>query len=108
MGNIIFHVFITILAVIGFIETSHRLISLLYKSKDTKSILLVFPNSDNPEISLRNCVSELKWSCSLRPNKIYCIDNNLSEESKEICRIFCREYDFLEIISIDELQKIIN
>lgn len=108
MGYIIFHIFITFFAVTGFIETAHFLITLPLKNHNAKSYLIITPESDKIEYELRSYTSKLRWPGNLQPKKIYCIDDNLTEEAKEICRLMTKEYSFIETISSSQIKELIN
>lgn len=108
MGYIIFHVFITFFAVIGFIEAMRLLITLPLKNHNTKDILIILPESKNIEYELRSYTSKIRWPGNLRPKKIYCISDNLTKEAKEICRLFCKDFDLIETAESSELQELIR
>lgn len=103
MGYVFFHLFIIAMAVLGFAETMHYLITKIYKSNENQIIMLLFPDNSNIEYQLRSCVAKLKWQRYMYPKKIYCVDCGLSEDAMEICKLFCSEYSYIEIISAEKL-----
>lgn len=108
MGYIIFHVLITFFAVAGFIEFMQFLITLVLKDSKGKSILLIFPESDKIEYELRSYTSKIHRCKNLKPQKIVCVSNNLTEEAKEICRLYSKEYDFIETTDYLHLEDLIK
>ena len=108
MGYIISHIFITILAVFGFIEISCFIISCFYRKSQSKSIMIIFPKSSAVEYELRSCSAKIKSPTGLKPHKIYCIEEFLSPEAREIVKIYHSDNEYIELTPLEEIKKIIS
>ena len=108
MAYILFHTFIVFTAVIGLIELLNLAIVYFYKSSKTNCILIVYPKSESIEYELRSITARLRNPCGFTPQKIYCINKNLTEEAKEICNHFRESYELIEIIDEENIKKIIG
>ncbi len=108
MGYVIFHVIITVLAVIGFIEVMYFIISCFYKKNQSKSVLIIRPKSSEIEYELRSYIAKLKSPTGLKPQKIYCIEEYLTPEAIEIVTFFQKDYECIELTSLERIKKIIS
>ncbi len=50
-------------------------------------------HKDDIEFMLRNAVNDIKWKNTHK--NIICIDYGMDEETKKICSLMCKDYDFI-------------
>lgn len=108
MAYIFFGIITTFLAVIGFIEILRCIVSGLYKTDETNSVTLIFPEnstSESTEYTLRSYAERLRWTKHPPSNKIICIRDGLNSEAAQICSLICSEYEFMKIMSINDFIK---
>ncbi len=111
MGYIVLEIITVILAVAGFVEILKTLVLAIYKKPAKNAMMVIIPDiseCNNPEYFLRSYAESIKWMGNLRPKKIICIADNMTFEGKRIANLACKEYDFMELITTDELYKILN
>ncbi len=111
MGYITLGIITIFLAIIGFVEVLKQLVFRIYKRQSENALMLIIPelpDCDNPEYFLRSYAESTKWMGSLRPRKIICISDNITAEGKKIASLACYEYDFIELMTADELNNILK
>ncbi len=106
MGYIIPGILTIFLAVVGFVEILKTLMFKVYKNSPKNAVMLIIPESaenNDPEFFLRSYAENLKWMGVLRPKRILCVSDRMTVEGKKIATLICSEYDFLELVTTDEL-----
>ncbi len=111
MADIILGIFVIILSLTGVVSCLRFLLFRLYKSKNDKTIMLITPlrgTCEDIEYILRSCATQIKWMGKVRPYRVVCLDNGMDTCAKEICTAICKEYDFMEIMTKEELNKLLT
>lgn len=108
MGYIILGILTIFLAVVGFVEILKILVFSIYKVSSKNAVMLIIPErseNNNPEYFLRSYAENLKWMGVLRAKRILCISDRMTEEGKKIASLMCDEYDFLDLVTSNELSN---
>lgn len=108
MTYIILGIITIFLAVIGFIEIMRYIVSRLYKTENTESVMLIFPDnstSGSIEYSLRSYAERIRWIKNHPVKKIICICDGLNAESEQICSLICSEYEFIETMTMNDFAR---
>lgn len=111
MGYIVTEIIMAILAVAGFVGLLKALVLTIYKKPAKNTTILIIPEiseCNNPEYLLRSYAESVKWMGNLRPKRVICIADNMTREGKRIADLASMEYDFMELMTTDELSKILN
>lgn len=111
MLEVVFSIFVLCLAIVGMVEI-FRIISLtVFKTKDDGNAIFVIPmfgHNEEAEMILRNAVSNLKWLNSVVDRRIVCLDLGMDSETRYICDLIKREYNFIEIYSLEEFNNVMK
>ena len=73
--------------------------------KNDKSIILISPlgsEPDNTEVLLRSCITRIRWMGRLRPDRIILLDTGICRNTKSICTLFQKEYEYIEVMTPSE------
>ena len=108
MLSVIFSVFLISLSIVGLVEIFHIISLAAFKTKKNYNIFLVVPmkgHNEEAELTLRNAISKVKWFSFNKTKKIICLDLGMDEETRQICNIFCYEYNFIKIYTIEEFEN---
>lgn len=98
----IFYLILFVLCVTGLTEITKCAILHFLKIKDDKSTILISPlynDSDNAEFYLRSCITKIKWMGRLRPNRIIFLNAEKDENTKDICSLIRKEYEYVEVMT---------
>lgn len=107
MFEVIFSVLLLFLAFIGLIEIFHLISLTLFKSRNNMNSIIVLPmhgHSEDAEYMLRSMVSRVSWINGSDTKRIICLDIGMDDETKQICDIFSKEYDYIDICTIEEFE----
>ncbi len=110
MFLILFYIICSFLIAVGLTEIYKFLIRHLFDKKLDDSILVVIPiknHNEKIEHILRDTCLKFKWSDLFCKHKIFCIDCGMDNETKNICQSMAKQYDAIEILDIDKLNKIL-
>ncbi len=110
MVDIILSLLVVFLSLAGAISCLRFLLFRLYRSKQDKTIMLISPaqgNCEDIEYTLRSCAAKVRWMGKVRPYRVICLDKGMNEATRDICRKICAEYEFMSIMSTEELNKIL-
>jgi hypothetical protein len=108
MFNILFSTILTILAILGLIEVFRIITLICLRTKDESSVIIVVPikgHNEQAEFLLRSAAARLKWLGAVGKQKVLCVDMNMDAETRKICEIIKREYQFIDICFSDEFEK---
>lgn len=96
-----------LLSLVGLASVIKMIILSLCRHSDSRSVLVVPINNDdkNAEEIIRDKAMNMRWSDNTQFIKIYCVGNNLDEETEEICRRTCGEYANVEYINLNNFEK---
>ena len=103
--QILYNSVVILFAICGFIQVLKSVILRLYKSKGDRTILLIAPFGNNDfdaEYTLRSCIAKIRWTGKSGPQKVICLDAGMNENSKKICELMHKKYEYLEIMSTEE------
>ena len=98
---------IMLLSLIGLANIIKMTILSICRNSDKRSVLIVpiNKNDQNAEEIIRNKAMNMNWSDKKQYVKIYCIGNNLDEETREICIRICGEYSNVEYMDLNNFEK---
>lgn len=101
---------ICIFAILGFVALLNTLIFKIYKTKGKNAYIVLDSKSlsEDTEYTLRSWAQRLNWLGRCSVENIIIVDNGLSKESREICRMICRENPLFKICTSAELYKIFH
>ncbi|MDR0738703.1 MAG: hypothetical protein LBF33_00940 [Oscillospiraceae bacterium] len=97
-----------ILTIVGLLEIFRLSNLLFFRSSDNTLTLILIPlkkHEEKIEYLLRSAVSKLKWLGINNNQKIICLDYGTDKETKKICEIFKKRYDFIEICPADAFEN---
>lgn len=106
MWNVILAILVTIFALFGFTEFLRCLVFRFYKPKKEQSVMVIFADEncvDDIEYTLRSTVTRAKWLGKAMPQSIVVVDRGLDKVSRRICKNICKDYDYIALITEDEL-----
>jgi hypothetical protein len=95
-------------ALIGLFQVCRGIVQALSKSKDDKEIILIEPickNQENAEYLLRNAAWKVMWMGRFAPDKVICLDCNMDNETKKVCKLVCRDYPFMDIYTKEQMHE---
>lgn len=95
-------------ALIGLFQVCRGIVQALSKSKDDKEIILIEPickHQENAEYLLRNAAWKVMWMGRFAPDKVICLDCNMDNETKEVCKLVCRDYPFMDIYTKEQMHE---
>ncbi len=110
MGYIVVGIITVALATVGFVGILKALVLTIYKKSSKNSMMLIIPEyseCNNPEFFLRSYAESAKWMGNLRPKRMICLADNMTLEGKKIATLACKEYDFIELMTAEEINKIL-
>ncbi len=110
MVEIILSFIVIIFSLTGAVSFMRFLLFRIYRSKQDKTIMLISPaqgNCEDIEYTLRSCAAKVRWMGKVRPYRVICLDKGMNEATRDICRKICAEYEFMSIMSTEELNKIL-
>ncbi len=110
MTDIILGFLVIVLSLIGAVSCLRFLLFRLYRSKQDKTIMLITPvesSCEDIEYTLRSCAAKVRWMGKVRPYKVICLDKNMDKTTRDICKKICLEYEFMSIMSTEELNEIL-
>lgn len=110
MTDILLAFFVIILSLIGAVSSLRFLLFRIYRSKQDKTIMLITPaegNREDIEYTLRSCAAKVRWMGKVRPYKVICLDKGMDKVTLEVCNKICSEYEFMSVMSTEELNKIL-
>lgn len=112
MLEVVFSIFTSCLAVLGLVEVFRLILFLFtFKKKDSYESILIIPiygKDEKIEMKLRSEISSISWTAENTRRPIFCLDLGMDKETRKICEIFSQEYDFIELCSLDDFNKIIE
>lgn len=111
MWEIIAAAALCVFSIIGFVAFVRALIFLIYKPKNENAYIVFKGNETSPsdiEYTLRSWAARAKWLGRTAPDSIIIVDSGLDDESREICRLICRENELFKICTPVELYKIFH
>lgn len=111
MAYITINIIMATLAVIGLINIVRNIVFRTYKSKGDTTIMLITPakgHKENIEYELRSCAAKVCWMGKVRPERVVCLDNNMDDNTRQICEIVCSDYDFMDIVKPNELKEMLG
>ncbi|MGN0453436.1 MAG: hypothetical protein ACI4GZ_06545 [Ruminococcus sp.] len=111
MEYIIFIILMAILATVGLVSLVRAIVFRLFKSNEDCTVMLISPvngHREDVEYILRSCASKVKWMGRVRPERVLCLDRGMDKSTKEICSTVCSEYEYMEIVSEEELREILE
>lgn len=106
--NIVFCVIAAFLSVVG---ASYLILSLLYhctKIKDDNVAVLIIPDIEkntDPEFLIRSITAKANCMRRCKFDNIVCVDNGLSEKTKKELQILSKDYEYLTVLTKEELIK---
>jgi len=98
-------VILFVLCVIGLTDITRFFTLRFLKIKNDKSIILISPlgsEPDNTEVLLRSCITRIRWMGRLRPDRIILLDTGICRNTKSICTLFQKEYEYIEVMTPSE------
>lgn len=101
------YIAVMFLSLIGLASIIKAIILLFCKHSDKRSVLLIpINNGDkNAEEIIRDKAMHMNWSDKKQYVKIYCIGNDLNNETREICMRICGEYPNIEYVDLNNFEK---
>lgn len=107
----LFVCFLAFFAVIGICECCSGIVRLFTKSGNDREIILIEPicqKQEDAEYLLRSAAQRVKWMGKNAPDRVICLDCNMDEETKKLCKLVCRDYPFIEMCTPDEMFEMLN
>lgn len=95
-------------ALIGLFHVCRGIVQALSKSQDDKEIILIEPickHQENAEYLLRNAAWKVMWMGRFAPDKVICLDCNMDNETKKVCKLVCRDYPFMDIYTKEQMHE---
>ncbi len=111
MLEAIFSIFIGFLSLIGLIEIFKIISSEIFKFKKNKDEIIVIPalgHNEEIEFLLRYAIFKAKWFDDIANKKVVCLDLGMDSETRQICKIFSKEHDFLYLSTPEEFLEILK
>lgn len=93
-------------AIIGVCQVCRGIVQALSRSHDKKEIILIKPisaNQENAEYMLRNAAWKVMWMGRFAPDRVICLDCDMDNETKKMCRLVCNEYPFMNMCTKKEM-----
>lgn len=110
MFEVIASVPLLFLAFIGLIEIFHLISLALFRSKSSINSIAVIPmygHNEDAEYVLRNAASRISWINGSGSKRIICLDVGMDDETRQICDIFSKEYDYIDVCKVEEFEDYI-
>lgn len=101
-------VVLIIFAIIGICSLVREIFYFLFRIKNDCTITMITPVSQgdvNIEFMLRSTAERFKSLSHSRDDCVICLDCDMDDNTKEICKKLRNEYGFIRILSKDELIK---
>ena len=97
-------------AIFGIIDFYKFLSLTLYSTKINNSAIIVPIGSDSnqTEFLVRSAIAKTRWLSLSKNQQIICLDCDMNDESKEICRRLYEKYPFISIKTADELKDLFS
>lgn len=98
-------------SVVGICESCRSIVRFFTKSGNDKEILLIEPiysKQEDAEYVLRSAAQRVKWMGRNGPDRVICLDCNMDEETKKLCRMVCRDFPFIEMYTHEEFFNILT
>jgi len=98
-------------AVVGICECLKGIVRIFTKSGDDREILLIEPicnKQEDAEYLLRSAAQRIKWMGKNAPDRVICLDCNMDDETKKLCKMVCRDFPFIEMCTQEELFNTLN
>ena len=108
--GILLRIALILFAVWGFIEVMRVITLLITKGRKDNFLLILSPvisNENDTEFNLRSMLCAVKWMGKTRPRRVLILDTDMSESTKKICRLICKEYEYPELVTKEELDAIL-
>lgn len=108
MLDIISKIILVLFVIIGLTEFCRVLIMWLYKPRHANTITLVVPiwgHEEDAEFILKSAVEKIKWMGGPEQKQLICLDYDMDDETKAICKTICNRYPFVEICTEQELTQ---
>ncbi|MEE3334389.1 MAG: hypothetical protein VZR54_09025 [Ruminococcus sp.] len=106
---------LSLLALIGIIQICRGIVQVITNSRDDKEIILiepVFDHQEDAEYKLRSAAKKVMWMGRFAPDRVLCLDCNLDNETRKLCRLVCNDYPFMSLCSkeevFDKIETMIN
>lgn len=105
------HIFGTIIVIVLAITGLFQFIKTILRHSINKNnesrIYLIVPlsNEDDTEYTLRSCIYKAEWLMKPHPDRIICIDQGISHNSRKICELLCSKHEYIEIMTTDEFKE---
>ncbi len=106
MAYIIPGILITVFSVIGIIESVKQIIFRLFRPDTSEKIMLIAQNdceTEKLEYNLRNFADKIRWLSNIAPQRVIYLINSPTTESRTIAELISKEYEFLEVMTTEEL-----
>lgn len=99
-----------VFATFGFVAFLKTLIIKIYKPKNEHAYLILkyTKECEDIEYTVRSWQKHSQWLGKSAPDSIIILEDNLSKEQKEICRLLENESEFIKIIKTSELYELIK
>ena len=107
MLHIILNIICIYLIILGLVETIRIFTLLIIDSKRLKNTFVIIPisgHNEEIEYTLRSTITQFKWE-GYKNQKIICLDLSMDNETRKICEMICKDYDFIDIYSVNEFEK---
>ena len=104
MGILIFFI------ILGMADFVRLFILWSLKDKDDLNTTLVIPLTEDKcnssaEIILRRAIARVIWDNTYNKSNLICLDCGMDDETKQICKLICKDYDFVEIYELEDLDS---
>ena len=103
---------LVLLAVIGLSAVCYKLADFLLRPAYQTEMIVILPFSghvENMEQQLRYYIAKYK---KLQKNPevgwLICLDEGMTEETRHICELVCNDYEFMNLCTVEQLQKLIS
>lgn len=111
MLHIVFGIVCSILIILGLVEVV-RIVTLMVidskKDKDATIIVPVSGHNEKIEFILRSIIMKAKWEEEYKNSKIMCVDCAMDDETRKICDMLCKDYEFLEVYNMSDFEKFLE
>lgn len=107
MLEIILKCVLVLILIVG-IEEIVRFITirLVYTSTKNKAVIIIpiKGRDEEAEFTLRSTAEKTKWLGEHHFKAVICINDNMDDETEEICRTICGEYSFMRFYEFSEIE----
>ncbi len=108
MVHIIYMGFIILLVILGFVDAIRSLIFIFLKIRGCSNTTIVVPikgHNERAEFLLRSAIAKIKWMSPIEKAHLICLDCGMDEETKQICKLICEDYDFIDLYDVNDLKS---